>query len=343
MAIMCSLRAVRFLGYIVSALTVSSGIARLNSVAASASGDKGIVAPFYAPGSFWNTPIRAAKRVDPKSRQIMATSIVPYARLANFANGDDWGISLVYSSPNDKVYTIQDRIWYVDGPVSFAIPRGASPTTGSDHHLVVINGNKELDLWNARYNASTDTWSAGTAFIENINGWGANGAPGTKAGGAVASGFSEMGGVVRPEEIAQGHIDHALSLMVPIIRKGYIAAPATATDGTSTDPNAVPEGAHLQLDPSFNIDAQNWPTWEKIIAKALQTYGAYVSDHGGSLAVYGQTDMNAGNTSWSSVGVPKDAMLSDIPWSLMRVLKIPASSTGTVTAPESTGNTAGSR
>lgn len=113
------------------------------------------------------------------------------------------------------------------------------------------------------------------------------------------------GGVVRPEEIAQGHIDHALSLMVPVIRSGYIASPATATDGSTNAPNAIPEGAHLQLDPSVNVDAQPWPTWEKVIAKALQTYGAYVSDHGGSLAFYGQTDMNAGNTTWRPWASPK--------------------------------------
>ena len=129
-----------------------------------------------------------------------------------------------------------------------------------------------------------------------------------------------MGGVVRPEEIQQGHIDHALSITTPYTST-YIACPATHTDGRSSNSDALPEGARVQLDPAFNVDAQTWPAWEKIIAKALQTYGAYVSDTSGSLALYGQNDINAGNTTWSSAGVPNTSpSLSFLPWSSFRVL-----------------------
>jgi hypothetical protein len=297
----------------------------------------GSVKRFYADDSFWNTPIGSSPTLDPNSAAILAGSFIPYAGRSAFANGDDWGISLVYASPTDKVYTIPHATYYDYGPLSFAIPKGALPTTGSDHHLVVLNGNQEFDLWNAVYNKSSDTWTAGSRFIVDPTGWGANAAPGQFAGGAVAAGFSELGGVVRPEEIKQGHIDHALSIMVPTIRSGYIAAPATATDGVVNNIGAIPEGAHIQLDPSFNVDAQNWPTWEKVMAKALQTYGAYVSDHGGAVAFYGQTDMNAGNMTWASVGVPKEPSLSNLPWNLFRVLSIPTKSTGTASGPESTG------
>jgi hypothetical protein len=132
-----------------------------------------------------------------------------------------------------------------------------------------------------------------------------------------------MGGVVRPEEIRQGHIDHALSITMPYTRKGHIACPATHTDGKHNDPYAIPEGARLQLDPSFDVDAQPWPAWEKIIAKAFQTYGAYVSDTGGTIAIYGQSDMNAGNVSWRSAGVPDNgAPLANLPWDKVRVLQI---------------------
>jgi hypothetical protein len=132
-----------------------------------------------------------------------------------------------------------------------------------------------------------------------------------------------MGGVVRPEEIQQGHIDHALSIAMPYTRAAFIACPATHTDGKHRDRNAIPEGAHIQLDPALNVDAQPWPAWEKIIAKALQIYGAYVSDTGGTMAIYGQSDMNPGNVRWSSVGVPKNGpSLANLPWSSFRVLTI---------------------
>jgi hypothetical protein len=72
--------------------------------------------------------------------------------------------------------------------------------------------------------------------------------------------------------------------MTPATRSGYIACPATHTDGANSNANAIPEGARIQLDPSFNVSVQSWPTWEKIIATVLQTYGAYVVDTGGALA-----------------------------------------------------------
>lgn len=296
--------------------------------------------PFYDPNSFWNTPISANPIIDANSGALLATSVTPYKSSANFANSDAWGISLINASQNDKTYNLGTPIYYDNGPVSFKIPQGAQPTTGSDHHLVVIAGNQEFDMWDAQYNAASDAWTAGSRFITSLDGWGAMANPGQLAGGAVAAGFAEMGGVIRPEEIAQGHIDHALSLTLPVVRAHYIAAPATATDGSSTDPNAIPEGAHLQLDPSFNVDAQNWPGWEKTIAKALQTYGAYVSDTGGSVAFYGQTDMNAGNTSWASTNTPEGGSLANLPWDQMRVLQIPPASTGTAISFDPSGGSA---
>ena len=279
-----------------------------------------LVVPFYAPTSFWNVPIMGSPALDAGSAAMVSRSILPYVGSANFANTDDWGIGLAYAHDGDKTYTITGAIYYDTGPISFRIPANATPTTGDDHHLVVIDGTKELDLWQAHYDAATDRWTAGSRFITDANGWGAMAGPGQRAGGAVAAGFAEMGGVIRPEEIAQGHINHALSLTAPLIRAGVIAAPATATDGFSSDPASLPEGAHLQLDPSFNVAAQDWPAWEKVVATALQTYGAYVSDRGGSVALYGQTDTNAGNTSWAAANTTKGGSLSNLPWEQMHVI-----------------------
>jgi len=97
---------------------------------------------------------------------------------------------------------------------------------------------------------------------------------------------------------------------------------ATSTDGRNTGSSALPEGAHIQLDPSVDVASQPWPAWEKTLAVALQTYGAYVSDTGGAVAFYGQTDVNAGNVTWSSLGVTKAASLANLPWSQMRVLDL---------------------
>jgi hypothetical protein len=134
--------------------------------------------------------------------------------------------------------------------------------------------------------------------------------------------------VVRPEEIQQGHIDHALSLVITSAKSHYIACPGTSSDGGNTGSYSIPEGARLQLDPTFNVAAQSWPAWEKMMARAMQVYGAYVSDQNGvspmTLTFYGQTDQNRGNVSWSTVGLSDSSpnVLANFPWSRVRVLKI---------------------
>jgi hypothetical protein len=279
------------------------------------------ITPYYAITSFWNTPIPSNPSTDPNSTNIVGKAIAAYASNANFANTDAWGIALAYATPTSKVYTVTCS-QYCTGSVQFPIPAGATPSTGSDHHLVVINGTQELDMWNAVHNSTNDTWSAGYLVINDAAGWGADCAQGLHCNGAVAAGFGLLGGQVRPEEIAQGHIDHALSITTPYTRASYIACPATHQDGKYADTSAIPEGALIQLDPAYNVDAQSWPAWEKVIAKALQKYGAYVSDTGGSMAVRGFTDVNTGNTTWSSAGTPKGPTLSNLPWSSFRVITI---------------------
>jgi len=279
------------------------------------------VTPYYAITSFWNTPIPTNPSIDPNSANIISKAISAYASNANFSNTDAWGIGVAYATPTSKVYTVTCS-QYCTGSVQFPIPAGATPSTGSDHHLAVINGTQELDMWNAVHNTTNDTWSAGYLVITDASGWGADCAQGLHCNGAVAAGFGLLGGQVRPEEIAQGHIDHALSITTPYTRASYIACPATHQDGKYADTSAIPEGALIQLDPAYNVDAQSWPAWEKVIAKALQKYGAYVSDTGGSMAVRGFTDVNAGNTTWSSAGTPKGPTLSNLPWTSFRVMTI---------------------
>jgi hypothetical protein len=61
-----------------------------------------------------------------------------------------------------------------------------------------------------------------------------------------------------------------------------------------------------------------------MIAVALQVYGAYISDTGGSLAAYAVNDLNTsnGNVTWASVGMTQGPSLNWLPWSQMRVITI---------------------
>ena len=285
----------------------------------------GALPTLYDPASFWNQPIPPTAAIDPDSAAMVSASLAAYAGSANFATSNQWSKPLAYANPLSTTYPVGCTTYDCQTPVSFAIPRYAAPATGSDHHLVVLDPatSNELDMWQASYNAGADSWSAGSRYVTASNGWGAQCSSGQHCLGAVAAGFAAFGGVVRPEEIAQGHIDHALFFADPNTRAGDIACPATHTDGWASDPAAIPEGARIQLDPGFDVDDQAWPTWEKVIAHALQTYGAYLGDSGGSLAFSAEPNLDRGYDAWSLAGVTgPDPSLADLPWSSFRVLQL---------------------
>jgi hypothetical protein len=276
----------------------------------------------YASTSFWNTPIAANPAIDPNSAAMVNASLMNYGGSANFAPTNDWGKAIAYANAVSTLFNVACTLYDCGTLVTFHIPSYAQPTTGSDHHLIVINptANSELDMWLA-----APAWSAGSRYVSSPTGWGALCPQGTHCDAAVAAGYNAFGGVVRPEEIAQGHIDHALFFTTPYTRAGFIACPATHTDGVANDPNALPEGARIQLDPAFNVDAQPWPRYQKIIAHALQTYGAYLGDTGGSISFPGEANINRGYDAWSLAGVPASSQsLASLPWSSFRVLQIQA-------------------
>ena len=279
----------------------------------------------YDPTSFWNQPILADAAVDANSPAMVSSALVAYSGSANFTNSDEWGRPLAYANTVSGLFSVGCVIYDCQTAVSFRIPHYAKPATGADHHVIVLDPstNSELDMFMAAYDPSVDSWSAGSRYLAASDGWGAACALGQHCLGSVAAGFDGFGGVVRPEEIAQGHIDHALVFATPYTQAGTIACPATHTDGATNDPAAIPEGARIQLDPAFDVDGQPWPAWEKTIARALQTYGAYLEDTGGSLAFYAEPNLDRGYDAWSLAGVPgAPQSLANLPWDSFRVLSL---------------------
>ena len=108
----------------------------------------------------------------------------------------------------------------------------------------------------------------------NTNSW-----PGAlSAWGATATSLPTAAGVITLPEMQQGYISHALALDLPYPRAGVWTWPAQRSDGTGTDPNAIPEGAILRLPPTLNLAALHLAPLTLAIAQAAQTYGMIVRD-----------------------------------------------------------------
>jgi hypothetical protein len=277
----------------------------------------------YASNAFINAPVSASPSLDANSSNIVSSSLVAYAASASLSNDNAWGIPIVTAAPQSANYTVGCQYyWCTMNFGSTQIPTDAQANTGSDGHLVVLqpDGN-EMDMWIGQHTGSG--WTTGSRWMESANGPAANCTTAYGCGGGDAANFALAAGVIRPEEIAQGHIDHALIITTPYTRKAYAACPATSTDGQQTSPNSLPIGAHIQLNPSIDVATLNIPSWQKVIAVALQQYGAYVGDTGGSLEVRGESNLGRTYDAWAKAGVPSNApSLSDLPWGSMRIISM---------------------
>jgi hypothetical protein len=87
-------------------------------------------------------------------------------------------------------------------------------------------------------------------------------------------------GMIVPSEIAAGVIPHAIRVALPAAFSSNMPRyPAIWSDGSI--PAAVPDGAHLWLPRTAELSSLTDP-YQRMVAVALETYGAYVADAGGS-------------------------------------------------------------
>jgi hypothetical protein len=141
--------------------------------------------------------------------------------------------------------------------------------------------------------------------------------------GARACGFPLIAGLITVDEVKAGKIEHALILAYPHIRSRYYTPPASTAQGTTTDAiqtRGVECGGQLQLDPTLDLSTLGLSPTGLIIAKALQTYGAFVGDYSGAISLYADESATA-QAYWSS-GVLGNGEVNKIPLTSLRVLKL---------------------
>lgn len=79
-------------------------------------------------------------------------------------------------------------------------------------------------------------------------------------------------------EARAGQINHALSVTFPNAAKGVISFPAKQSDGTDEHPAAPAQGQWFRLDPELDLESLNLKPFTKVLARAVQRYGAYGAD-----------------------------------------------------------------
>ena len=107
---------------------------------------------------------------------------------------------------------------------------------------------------------------------------------------ADAAGFPIAPLLFTADEVAAGHIDHAIRFILPNDRvaKGYVAA-GDARHATRPAARTRPSyGVHLRLRADYPIDTLP-SEGARVVARAMQKYGMYHAD-GGNIALTAQSD-----------------------------------------------------
>ncbi len=198
------------------------------------------------------------------------------------------------------------------------IPAGAVASVGTDEDMVIWqpSTDTEWELWQAQQDP-TGTWSA--CWGGRINH--VSRSPGVFPSpyGTSASGLPMLAYLIRASELHSGHIDHALGLSVPTPRN-TVSWPANRTDGVDTNSFDPAEGERFRLNPAFDISTL--PLGERIIAAALQRYGAIITDTSGTVAIQAEDPrpINGGQAVYDQLFPGNLIHLPDIPWNQMQAL-----------------------
>jgi hypothetical protein len=145
--------------------------------------------------------------------------------------------------------------------------------------------------------------------------------------GATASSLALTGGLITLEDLAENQINHALAMSIPDVRANTYTTPAQRTDGTSSSPLSLPEGAHLRLDPKLNLESLHLPHLTLLIAQAAQKYGIYIRDSSPNIGLYAQDPTPTASNPYTGPsgyfeGKTPTQILAAFPWKHLQLLKM---------------------
>jgi hypothetical protein len=290
----------------------------------------------FSNASPWNTPISQAPAIDANSAALVAdlaasSASTPYI----WINIQQYSIPVFWvdaSTPrqNVSVTVLAGQGFGSGAPASslVPIPTGATPAAGTDRHLCIIDKQTQTEwgMWDA--SKSQAGWTCSVAATADLAGTGVR-PPKTgnptwwTSPGARACGFPLIAGLITVEEIQKGKIDHALVIAYPHMRSHWYAPPASTAQPTTSQAlptRGIPCGARVQLDPSVDVNALTLSTSGKIIARALQEYGALVGDFSGAISLYADASPDA-LAAWNG-GLLTSGELSALDLKKFRVLSI---------------------
>lgn len=179
-----------------------------------------------------------------------------------------------------------------------------------DCHLIVRQGETLYEMWRADLRGASFSggclavWHLDKVYDANLRG--------RDCSSADAAGLPIAPLTFTADDVASGHIDHAIRFILPndrIRHRTYVAPGTHATGAADGGATAPPYGIRLRLRADFPL-ASLPSEGARVVARALQTYGMFLAD-GGQIALTAQSDRWSANH-WEDLLEPRDLELLQV-------------------------------
>lgn len=245
----------------------------------------------FSSDSPWNMPLaRAATYTDKNDPCTQDLIAFPPA-----INAEKWSHPVYIASNSPPNADPETSIFVgIVLQITTPIPLNATPadppfTNGDCTTIDVTQGDAHLHIIDPTHHFVDEMWRAAKEGDHlKACGYQRNDlySSGIEKGGTRAYGGSALGGLIRKGELKNG-IFHPLAFTIPRSKQKCCSPvwPATEIDDQRTNPyqpgNNIPMGQLIALPPDLNLEILNLSPQAKIIARALQDYGAYDVDSAG--------------------------------------------------------------
>ncbi|CAM3031034.1 hypothetical protein [Rariglobus hedericola] len=278
---------------------------------------------FFNDTSFWNQPIGPNHAIDPASHP-MLDFLAKHDDRGFWLNLNQWTIPIYEvdaSTPRRRIHRrfhpgspgcLARSTAYLHAKHPFGhgrdfaadaeaglipIPAHARPDPESDSHIALVDWQNGWiwDMWAVRIRPDGE-WECNSGMKYRADGSGVfdraeftvhNGESIHPYGPARAAGVPILAGTIMHDDVVAGVIPHKLAFATQCSAlQRFVNPPACWTDGGWDE--GLPEGAVVQLDPALNLETLGLSPAAKVIARALQDYGAVNVDVCGGHSLYGE-------------------------------------------------------
>lgn len=277
----------------------------LFSALSSARASEGEYVRPFGPRAPWNVPVEdLARHPDSDNLARMLWSKAP-SRPGNFNLGFVEYTYPVYDAADATgMFPVQTR--WSNNLTGTTMPWNPEwrPAPGRDAQVIVLDHQRgiEWNLFQVKFRNGVITATNGSRTQGDFRTW---------EGGHVPSrgiGIAYLAMLVRPEEIRQGQIRHALSMPIRNTSGQTFVPPATKLEFSHGRPG-IPEGTRFALD----VTEEEIVAWSqtlpremrqagRVIARALRDYGWFITDTAGGATFQFEARVSAG-AEWDRLGL----------------------------------------